>query len=68
MSQTDKVRARPGGGAVGLLGGWGGQWGGLGVLLLDEGIGDGLHAVLRTDEHHRGAPAHYQAQLPCVLR
>lgn len=37
------------------------------VLLLDEGVGDGLHAVLRADEHHGGAPAHHQAQLPGVL-
>lgn len=39
----------------------------LGILLLDEGVGDGLHAVLRADEHHRSAPAHHQAQLPRVL-
>lgn len=39
----------------------------LGVLLLDEGVGDGLHAVLRADEHHGGAPAHHQAQLAGVL-
>lgn len=40
----------------------------LGLLLLDEGVGDGLHAVLRADEHHGGAPAHHQAQLAGVLR
>lgn len=39
----------------------------LGILLLDEGVGDGLHAILRADEHHRSAPAHHQAQLPRVL-
>lgn len=39
----------------------------LSVLLLDEGVGDGLHAVLWADEHHRGAPAYHQAQLARVL-
>lgn len=44
-----------------------GRRGGLGVLLLDERVENGLLAVLWTDEYHQDAPAHYQAQLPRVL-
>lgn len=39
----------------------------LSVLLLHKGVGDGLHAILQADEHHRGATTHYEAQLPSVL-
>ena len=40
----------------------------LSVLLLHEGVGDGLHAVLWADEHHRGATTYDKPQLPSVLR
>lgn len=40
----------------------------LSVLLLHEGVGDGLHAILWADEHHRGATTHHKPQLPSVLR
>lgn len=39
----------------------------LAVLLLYEGVGNGLHAVLRTDEHDGGSSADHQPQLPGVF-
>ena len=39
----------------------------LSVLLLDEGVRNRLHAVLGTDEHHWGPPAHNQSQLPRIF-
>ena len=32
-------------------------------LLLDEGVGDLLHAVLGRNQHHRRAAAHHQTKL-----
>lgn len=43
----------------------------LGILLLDEGVGDGLHAILRQmSTTSRSAPAHHQPScrwVPCEL-
>lgn len=39
----------------------------LAVLLLYEGVGDGLHAVLRTDEDNSRPSTHDKAELPGVL-
>lgn len=40
----------------------------LAVLLLYKGVGNGLHAVLRTDEDNSSSSTHNQAKLPGVLR
>lgn len=39
----------------------------LAVLLLYEGVGNGLHAVLRTDEDDSRPSTHNEAKLPGVL-
>lgn len=41
--------------------------GDLAVLLLYEGVGYGLHAVLRTDQDDGGSSADHQPQLPGVF-
>lgn len=40
----------------------------LAVLLLYEGVGNGLHAILRTDEDNSRPSTHDEAELPGVLR
>lgn len=40
----------------------------LAVLLLDEGVGNRLHAVLRTDENHGRPSADHESQLARVFR
>ena len=36
-------------------------------LLLDKGVVDGLHAICRADQHHRGPSAHHQSQVTCIF-
>ena len=37
------------------------------LVLLHEGVGDGLHPVHGADEDHGGAAAHDQTQRPVVV-